>query len=50
MAYMGLRDGERAHAIFRLLNPILHASTREQSERFRVEPYVVAGEVYRPAG
>ncbi len=45
-AYAALGDGERAERIFRLLNPILHAETPEASERYRVEPYVLAGDVY----
>ena len=45
-AYAALGDGERAERIFRLLNPILRARTREESERYRVEPYVLAGDVY----
>jgi cyclic beta-1,2-glucan synthetase len=46
LAYVGLGDGERAARIFRILTPILHARTREQLERYRVEPYVLAGDVY----
>jgi cyclic beta-1,2-glucan synthetase len=46
LAYVGLGDGDRAARIFRLLNPIMHAGDREQSERYRVEPYVVGGDVY----
>ncbi len=45
-AYSGLGDGERAERIFRILNPILRAGTREESQRYRVEPYVLAGDVY----
>jgi cyclic beta-1,2-glucan synthetase len=45
-AYADLGDGERAERIFRLLNPILRARTREESEHYRVEPYVLAGDVY----
>ena len=45
-AYAALGDGERAERIFRILNPILHARTREESDRYRVEPYVLAGDIY----
>jgi len=41
-----LRQGDRAAALFRLLNPILHGATAESIDRYRVEPYVVAGDVY----
>src|SRR4029077_1623679 len=39
-------DGARAERIFRLLNPILKAPSAEDAERYRVEPYVLAGDVY----
>ena len=39
-------DGERASELFRLLNPILHTSTPAGLERYKVEPYVLAGDVY----
>jgi cyclic beta-1,2-glucan synthetase len=45
-AYTSLGDGERAERIFRILNPILRARTRDDSNRYRVEPYVLAGDVY----
>ncbi len=45
-AHVGLGDGARAERIFRLLNPILHATTSAESELYRVEPYVLAGDVY----
>ena len=45
-AYAALGDGEHAERIFRILNPILRASTREESNHYRVEPYVLAGDVY----
>jgi cyclic beta-1,2-glucan synthetase len=46
LAYAALGDGEHAERIFRILNPILRARTREESEHYRVEPYVLAGDVY----
>jgi cyclic beta-1,2-glucan synthetase len=45
-AYAALGDGERAERIFRILNPILRARTRDDVDRYRVEPYVLAGDVY----
>jgi cyclic beta-1,2-glucan synthetase len=48
-AYVELRDGARAERIFRLLNPVLRASTRVESELYRIEPYVLAGDVYGAA-
>jgi len=45
-AFAELGQGDRAEALFRLLNPIYHGDTPEQVERYRVEPYVVAADVY----
>jgi cyclic beta-1,2-glucan synthetase len=39
-------DGDGAVALFDLLNPIHHAQTPAELERYRVEPYVVAADVY----
>jgi cyclic beta-1,2-glucan synthetase len=41
-----LGDGTRAVELFDLLNPINHARTPDEVERYRVEPYVVAADVY----
>ncbi|MCY1359077.1 Cyclic beta-(1,2)-glucan synthase NdvB [compost metagenome] len=38
--------GAHAHALFALVNPINHARTPQQAARYRVEPYVVAADVY----
>jgi len=46
MAFASLGDGDRATALFSLLNPINHALTPEAVQRYRVEPYVVAADVY----
>jgi cyclic beta-1,2-glucan synthetase len=48
-AYAALGDGENAARIFRILNPILRTQTAEDSDRYRVEPYVLAGDVYGAA-
>jgi cyclic beta-1,2-glucan synthetase len=45
-AHAALGDGERATRIFRLLNPILRSETAAASNRYRVEPYVLAADVY----
>jgi cyclic beta-1,2-glucan synthetase len=46
LATARLGDGTRAAELFGLINPINHARTREDVERYRVEPYVVAADVY----
>jgi cellobiose phosphorylase len=41
-----LEQGERAVELFALLNPILHSDSPEKVARYKVEPYVVAADVY----
>ncbi|XQZ31804.1 hypothetical protein E2976_05845 (plasmid) [Paracoccus yeei] len=38
--------GADAHRLFDLLNPVSHAETQAEAERYRVEPYVTAADVY----
>jgi cyclic beta-1,2-glucan synthetase len=45
-AFAELGQGARAQALFDLLNPIYHSDAPEKAERYRVEPYVVAADVY----
>ena len=46
MAFAMLGDGDKAGELFSLLNPINHGSTRAAIHRYKVEPYVVAADVY----
>jgi cyclic beta-1,2-glucan synthetase len=46
IAYAMQGDGDRAFELFGMLNPINHASTRGGAHRYKIEPYVVAGDVY----
>ena len=46
LAFAALGDGDKAGELFSLLNPINHASTRAGTHRYKVEPYVMAGDVY----
>ena len=46
MAFAVLGDGDRAGELFSILNPINHASTRAGVHRYKVEPYVMAADVY----
>ncbi|WGD29118.1 glucoamylase family protein [Ancylobacter sp. WKF20] len=49
LAFARLGDGDRAHALFARLNPINHARTPDEAERYKTEPYVVAADVYSVA-
>lgn len=49
LAYARLGDGDAAGRLFALLNPINHALTAPDADRYKVEPYVVAADVYSTA-
>ena len=49
LAFAKSGAGDKAHDLFSLLNPINHALTSEEMERYKVEPYVVAADVYSVA-
>jgi len=46
MAFAALGEGDRAESLFAMLNPINHARTRAEVLRYKVEPYVIAADVY----
>jgi len=45
-AFAKLGQGDRAVELFQMLNPISHADTLEKAARYKVEPYVVAADIY----
>lgn len=49
MAFAELGETERAWELFSLINPIRNAATSEECNRYRVEPYVVAADIYAVA-
>jgi len=46
LAFAALGEGDKAGELFSILNPINHASTRAGVQRYKVEPYVMAADVY----
>ncbi len=46
LAFVGLGDGDKAGELFRMLNPINRTTSRANVQRYKVEPYVLAGDVY----
>jgi len=46
MAFAALGDGARAWELTAMINPINHARTPERAAIYKVEPYVVAADVY----
>ncbi len=46
MAFARLGDRRRAWELFSMINPVNHARSREETGIYKVEPYVVAADVY----
>ncbi|MDQ3673568.1 MAG: hypothetical protein M3365_04255, partial [Gemmatimonadota bacterium] len=46
LAFARLGDGDRAMELLSLINPVNHTRSRQEVERYRAEPYVVAADVY----
>ena len=38
--------GDKAVEYFRMINPIEHARTKEEAKKYKVEPYVMAADIY----
>ncbi len=38
--------GDKALELYRMINPIEHARTKEASKKYKVEPYVIAADIY----
>ena len=46
IAFAALGEGDKAVELFSLLNPVNHANTRAGVFRYKVEPYVIAADIY----
>jgi cyclic beta-1,2-glucan synthetase len=46
LAFAALSDGDKAAELFQMLNPINRTASRATVQRYKVEPYAVAGDVY----
>ncbi|WP_151611779.1 cyclic beta-(1,2)-glucan synthase [Sinorhizobium alkalisoli] len=46
LAFAAQERAEEAWRAFQMLNPVSHARSREEAEHYRVEPYVVAADIY----
>jgi cyclic beta-1,2-glucan synthetase len=45
-----LGDGERAFALYQMINPLTHGSDAASIDKYKVEPYVIAADVYTAQG
>ncbi len=50
MAFARLGRGKQAVELLRMMNPVEHARTPEDVQRYRVEPYMVAADIYAMPG
>lgn len=46
MAFAAVGDGDRTASLLAMLNPINHSRTPSEAQRYKVEPYVVAADIY----
>jgi cellobiose phosphorylase len=46
MAFARLGDSRRAWELFTMINPVNHARSIKEAETYKVEPYVIAADVY----
>jgi cellobiose phosphorylase len=46
MAFSKLGESAKAWEILRIINPVNHTRSPEEIERYKVEPYVIAADVY----
>jgi cyclic beta-1,2-glucan synthetase len=46
IAFAELGNGDKASELFRFMNPINRSNSRANVQRYKVEPYVVAGDIY----
>ena len=46
LAFAALGDGDKAGELFAILNPLNHSSTLAGVYRYKVEPYVMAADIY----
>lgn len=46
IAFAKIGDGNKAHELFQLINPINNSSTPRKTAVYKGEPYVMAGDVY----
>ena len=45
-AYFDMGESDKALEILNMINPITHSDTKEKGDKYMVEPYVIAADVY----
>lgn len=46
MAYAALKDGQTATELFSLINPINRSATLTGAQKYKIEPFVIAADIY----
>ena len=46
LAFAKMGDGDKAHELFSMINPINHSRSNIEAARYKTEPYVLAADVY----
>jgi cyclic beta-1,2-glucan synthetase len=46
IAFAALSDGDKAVELFRMISPVHRTNSRAAVQKYKVEPYVVAGDIY----
>ena len=46
IAFAILGQGDKATELFKMINPIEHSKTKLQADKYKVEPYVIAADIY----
>lgn len=41
-----LGNGNKSYELYKMINPIEHSRTKEQAKKYKVEPYVIAADIY----
>ena len=41
-----LKNGENAVQWYKMINPIEHTKTKEEANKYKVEPYVISADIY----
>lgn len=49
-AYARLKNGDRAVNLLKMINPINHSNSEAEMRKYKVEPYVVAADIYSLKG
>ena len=50
LSFARLKDGDKATELLKMMHPVMHTHNMEACSRYKIEPYVLAGDVYSLEG